>query len=500
VAYTSGRLPGSSGVPPFERDGAEARAVIAWIARQGWSDGRVAMYGTGYSAFAAWAAAKRPPAALKAIATDSAFAPGIDEPTRGGVFLSSGYRFARGASEDPPFNPLDEEDESYWRQLYANWYSSGNPYDQLDRGSGRSNPLFHRWLSHPNYDRFWQAMIPYGEEFASIHVPVLSVTGYYAAAQAGELYYLSEHAHYAPRAEHTLVIGPYDDAAVARGASATLRGYRIDPAAMVDLHELRYRWLDTILRDAPRPALLQGRINFEVTGANQWRHVESLDEMGNSSARFYLATTPSDLAPAGAMHVLAEQKSDKPSFVAQTVNFSDRSDADWVAPVELQGASAPTHYSVVFSSGPLRQATEFDGLFSGELDFTLNKADVDLTLALYQRLPDGTYLKLFDPAVELRASYVRDRTRRRLLTPGQRQQLKFHSDRIFSRGFQAGSRLVLVLSVNKRPDQELNYGTGQAVSSESMANAKVPLQIRWYDSSYIDVPIQLPPPPPQPTR
>ena len=44
---------------PYEHDGAEARAVIGWIAQQPWSDGRVGMYGSGYSAFAAWAAAKR---------------------------------------------------------------------------------------------------------------------------------------------------------------------------------------------------------------------------------------------------------------------------------------------------------------------------------------------------------------------------------------------------------------------------------------------------------
>ena len=44
---------------PFESDGDDARAVIEWIAKQSWSDGRVGMQGTGYGGFVAWSAAKQ---------------------------------------------------------------------------------------------------------------------------------------------------------------------------------------------------------------------------------------------------------------------------------------------------------------------------------------------------------------------------------------------------------------------------------------------------------
>ena len=62
---------------PFESDGDDARAVIEWIAKQPWSDGRVGMQGAGYGGYVAWSAAKRPAAALKAIATSDPMAPGI---------------------------------------------------------------------------------------------------------------------------------------------------------------------------------------------------------------------------------------------------------------------------------------------------------------------------------------------------------------------------------------------------------------------------------------
>ncbi len=59
-----------------------------------------------------------------------------------------------------------------------------------------------------------------------------------------------------------------------------------------------------------------------------------------------------------------------------------------------------------------------------------------------------------------------------------------------SRKLQAGSRLVLVLGVNKRPDREINYGAGNDVSEESVKDAGSPMEIQWYGGSYIDIPVR----------
>jgi len=115
---------------------------------------------------------------------------------------------------------------------------------------------------------------------------------------------------------------------------------------------------------------------------------------------------------------------------------------------------------------------------------------MDLNVALYELLPSGEYLQLFNPADEFRASYARDRAHRHLLKAGERQQLTIKGERLTSRRLQPGSRVVMVLGVNKRPDREINYGTGDDVSVESISDAQEPLKIRWYGSSYIDVPVQ----------
>jgi uncharacterized protein len=44
--------------------------------------------------------------------------------------------------------------------------------------------------------------------------------------------------------------------------------------------------------------------------------------------------------------------------------------------------------------------------------------------------------------------------------------------------------------VNKNGFAQVNYGTGKDVSDESIADAKEPLEVRWYNDSYVTVPIE----------
>ncbi len=485
VAYTHGKHDGAQRFVPFQHDGDDARAVINWIAKQAWSDGRVGMYGEGYSGFTSWAAATRVPAALKAIATSAGVAPGINVPMSGSVFQNSAYRWSLSVTDPKESDEKKYEDDALWRSLDQKWYTSGRSYRELGRVFGTHNPIFIRWLNHPSYDRFWQKMIPYRKQFAHINIPVLTTTGYFAASEPGALYYFTEHYRFNPHADHTLLIGPYDDSVMQRGIPAVLHGYEIDPAAVINLHGLRYEWFDHVFKGAATPALLKERINYEVMGAGSWRHAPTLEAMGKATQRFYLDATASREG-----YRLARRKNAKLAFVRQTVSLADRTDAGWMPPVDLISKNLVSHNSLLFASEPLSKPMEFSGLFSGRLDFTVNKMDVDLNIVLYERLANGDYVRLFNPTYEFRASYVRDRVHRHLLKAGERQELPLISERLTSRELQAGSRLVLVLGVNKRPDREINYGTGNDVSEESIADARVPLKIRWYNDSYMDIPIR----------
>jgi putative CocE/NonD family hydrolase len=485
VAYALGRQKSAAGFTPFLHDGEDARAVINWIAQQTWSDGRVGMYGEGYSGFVPWAAAaKKLPAALKAIATSAPNAPGINVPMEGNIPNNSAYAWSlevsgTGAAES------SNDDVAQWRALDQKWYRSGRRYRDMGRLFGKHNPIFIRWLNHPSYDGFWQQMVPYREQFAKINIPVLTMTGYFAASEPGALYYFAQHQRYNPHADHTLVIGPYDDAMMQRGTAAELHGYQVDAVALVDFRELRYKWFDHVFKGSATPALLTDSVNYQLMGSNEWQHAPSLDAMAGKSLRFYL-----DPGASGTIRRLTQHKKTNDAFVQQTVNFIDRTDAAWTpSPGFISRSLAPRH-GTIFISELLAKTTEFNGLFSGWLDFTVNKMDVDLNITLYELLANGDYVRLFSPTYEFRASYARDRSHRHILKAGERQELTFKSERMTSRQLKPGSRLVMVLSINKRPDREINYGTGGDVSEESIADGKIPLKIRWYSDSYIDIPVR----------
>jgi hypothetical protein len=485
VAYSRGKHGSLGGIVPYQHDGDDARAVINWIAKQPWSDGRVGMYGDAYSGFAAWAAAKKLPPALKAIAASAPSAPGVDIPMGGNIFQNSAYRWSSYVTNTNAADDASYYDDAAWHALDQQWYKSGRRYRDMGRLHRKPNPIFIRWLNHPSYDRYWQSMIPYREQFAHINIPILTISGYYAGSERGALYYFTQHHRYNPHADHTLLIGPYDDGVMQRGPLALLQGYQVDAAALVDLRDLRYQWFDHVFKGAATPALLKSQVNYETMGANEWQHAPSIEAMAAGSLRFYL-----DAAASGDGRRLTQHKGSAAAFVRQTVNFADRGDATWIPSTDLISKRLATHNDTMFVSEAFSKPTQLSGLFSVRLDFTVNKMDMDLNVILYERLGNGDYIRLFSPTYEIRASYAKDRVHRHLLRAGERQELTIKSERMTSRLLQPGSRLVMVLGINKRPDREINYGTGNDVSEESIADAKIPLKIRWYGDSYLDIPIR----------
>ena len=467
---------------PFESDGDDARAVIGWIATQPWSDGRVGMQGAGYGGYVAWSAAKQLPPALKAIATSDPMAPGIDVPMRGRIGLSSAYRWVYDMLSPPGEAAMND---AQWRKLDEDWYRSGHAYRDFPTLPGPGSAAFNRWLNHPSYDRFWQKWLPFGPEFAKLDIPVLTVTGYYSAGQTAALYYFTEHHKQAPNADHTLLIGPFDEQSVENGASeAAIRGSTPDAVARIDPNAARYEWFAHALGGADRPELLSNTVNYELAGANEWRHGASLAAVEQKRTRFYL-----EAAPGGTVNALAAKKRRSPTSLTATMSLRDRRDAEWRPSRAIVLDVLPAREgTALFMTEPFASPVDVAGRLSGVLDFTINKQDVDLVMMLYELRSSGEYVKLFDPAYAFRASYAKDRVHRHLLVAGVRQQLPFQSEKMVGHQLQAGSRLVLALGINKRADQQVNYGTGKDVSEESIADGRSPVRIRWHDGSFIEVP------------
>ena len=157
---------------PMSTTPATAHAVLDWIVKQPWSDGKVGMIGGSYSGFTAWAATKRRHPALKGIAVSAAAIPGQGLPMHNNVFLNANYPWAFYVTNN---KLLDEAvctpTTQRWQNLTRKWFQSGRPYREIDAVDGTPNPLLQRWLTHPAFDKYWQDMVPVRTRFRAHRHP-----------------------------------------------------------------------------------------------------------------------------------------------------------------------------------------------------------------------------------------------------------------------------------------------------------------------------------------
>lgn len=474
VVYSRGVRTNINDFVPYVHDGEDAREVIEWIAHQPWCDGKVGMFGGSYVGFVQWAVAKDPPPALKTIVPQVAIMPGFGAPMENNVFQSYQFGWANNILGYPPV-PQD---------LYDRWYESGAPYRTLDQLAGRPNRILQQWLDHPAYDAYWRSLVPTPVEYANLKIPILVTDGYYDGSNIGSMQYVRQYLKFNKHPDLYLVIGPYDHFGAQRSPKPVLQGYAIDPIAKINLRELTFAWLAYVLKGAAKPAILTNRINFEVMGADDWRHVSSLQEMHDDTLRFFLSP-----ARNGKDHLLDSRPPTQLGSLTETVHFHDRTTQNnyYTPSIVSDRLGSSASDSLVFISQPFEHALSIDGSFAGKLVVSIDKKDMDFYVAIYELMPDGKYFFL---AHDLgRASYARDRGRRELLVPGRRTEIPLADTNIVARRISKGSRLVVVLNVDKNAYMEINYGTGKSVADASIKDAAGPLRVRWYADSYITVPV-----------
>ncbi len=255
------------------------------------------------------------------------------------------------------------------------------------------------------------------------------------------------------------------------------------PWRTLDLQELQLDFLDYVLRGAEKPKLLSDRVNYQVMGANQWRHASSLGAMHGIPMRLYFSEQKDQ-----GLYSLPNRQPPSNTKVVHEVDLADRVKFHNAHSYAWRIVQDPLQLVTesIFLTAPFEAQTTLMGSFTGELLVNTNKKDFDLGITVFEAMPDG---KLFflGSGVQ-RASYAEDPSRRKLLVPGREQHVKFETT-MTSRQMQPGSRLMVLVDVVKNPIWQVNYGTGKDVSEESIKDAGEPLKIEILSGSYFEVPL-----------
>lgn len=483
IAYTRGKRFSQSDILPYENDGNDAYDIIDWISKQKWCNGSVGMYGGSYNGFTQWAACKKMHPVLKTIVPYVANRPGMGLPMENNVFINPNYEWSFYVGNNKYLDTIAGNDRQRFRKMQWKWWETGEAYKKLDSLDGSPNRLFQRWIKHPSFDEYWQKMAPYKNDFAQINIPVLVFDGYYNDSQNSSLYYIRELQKYNPKAPVYVVIGPYDHFGTQVGGEKELYDYKVDPVSIVNIKKITYQWFDYILKNGAKPEILKDKINYEVMGANEWRSAPSLDKMANGFLKLYLSDSKR-----GKFYSLKDKKAAQKKYLYQEVDFADRQiqNNDYY-PDPIIRKEIDTTNGFAFVSEPLKEPILINGSFLGEIKASINKKDMDIGVTLYEVMPNGEYFHL--SYFLGRASYVKDITKRNLLKPNEIESIPFSNTHLVSKQLSKGSRLLVVINVNKNPFSQLNYGTGKEVSDETIQDAKEPLKVKWYNDSFVKIPI-----------
>jgi putative CocE/NonD family hydrolase len=484
IGYTRGKRFSPNEIWPYEYDANDTYDVIDWISKQKWCNGNVGMFGGSYNGFTQWSSMKEKlHPALKTIVPYVANRPGMGLPMENNVFINPNYEWSFFVGNNKYFDTIAGNDRQRYRRMQNKWWETGAAYNKLDSIDGTPNRLFQKWISHPSFDEYWQNMAPYENDFAKINIPILSIDGYYNDSQNSGIYYLKEHYKYNPEAEHYLIIGPYSHFGAQRNGQKVINGYEVDANALIDTKKITYQWLDYILKEGKKPKILKDKINYQVMGANEWRSASSIENMSNKSLKLYLTNKKFKN-----YYSLSSKKPNTSNFLTQEVDFSDRE--NWnndYYPDPIIKDEIDTSNGFNFISEPLPEPVIINGSFTGEIIASINKKDFDFGVTLYELKPNGKYFHLSYTIV--RASFVQDITDRNLLTPNSKVKIPLNNTHLVSKKLSKGSRLIVYINVNKNPFSQLNYGTGKEVSTETIEDAKEPLKVKWYNESFVEIPI-----------
>jgi putative CocE/NonD family hydrolase len=484
IAYTRGKRTSPDKIFPYEHVANDAYDVIDWISKQSWNNGEVGMYGGSYNGFSQWAATKKMHPALKTIVPYVANRPGKGLPFENNIFVTPNYSWSLYVGNNKYLDDKTGNDRQRFRKMQNTWWDSGVAFKKIDSIDGTPNRYFQKWIQHPDFDLYWQKMTPQKEEFAAINIPVLTIDGYYNDSQNSSLSYVRDHYKYNSNPEHYVIIGPYSHFGAQRNGEKILNGYTVDENALIDTKKITFEWFDYIFKQGGKPKVLKDKINYQVMGANEWKSASSLEKMYDYKLKLYLTKQVS-----GDYYALDTQKPLQEKSFIQEVDYKERETAtnDYY-PDPIQRKELDRRSGFFFISKPFTESLLINGAFEGEIITSINKNDFDMGITLYEVLPNGTYFHL--SYFIGRASYAKNSSFRQLLLPNKKETIPFTNTHLVSKKLHIGSRLLVVINVNKNPFSPLNYGSGKNVMDETIEDAKEPLTVNWYNDSYIKVPIK----------
>ena len=248
---------------PYRADGKDGSAIMSWIAQQPWSNGKVATNGGSYLGKNQWMMAKEANPHHAAIVSYVAPADAFNDEVRYNGVPKVDLMYTWAVGMDGRVNQT--RNGWNWGQIMR-----GLPLHTLDEKAGRDVRFWRDLMQHDRLDDFYMPVQMTGF-YDRFDIPSFSVTGWYEGQLKGQV---QNHVETVKRSKtpdaHMLVIGPWLHAV---NRNRTIGERDAGAEAIIDLNQVRDRWLDHQMLGAARPDY--ARFLYFVPVLNEWRAADA---------------------------------------------------------------------------------------------------------------------------------------------------------------------------------------------------------------------------------
>ena len=481
---------------PLYGNGPDGADVIAWLARQPWCDGRVVTRGGSYRGMDQWQILAQHPAHLAAAVPTAAVYPGWDFPQFKGIFVSYMAQWLAYTSGQTGQDNLFG-DGKYWATRFVDAYESNRPFYTLADLTGSNRDAFLQWLDHPGDDDYWARYNPKPDDYKSIDIPILSITGYFDGDQPGALRYYREfmaNASANAKQHFYLLMGPWDHPGT-RHPQQKLGGLTFDKKSVLDIDQLHIDFFNWILKNGKRPDILKARVNYYVMGADEWRHADSLKDLSDHTLRLYLSSPDNDAHDVfHAGFLTAKQPGEQPAdtFTDDPLKLTPADDLlknsgdDYL----MQSPEAYKADRLVYASDPIPAPITVAGVMDLVANVSLDTPDGDVWAGVDAILPDGRTLVLGQDV--MRARFRHGTAKAEPAKSGEIEPWRFDGFYFTVRELPKGTRLRVVLAPLNIPDLQKNYNSGGRIGYETASDARTAtfsVHLDPQHPSYLELPL-----------
>lgn len=477
-----GRYDSDGEFTPNRGDGPDGSDVMNWIARQSWSDGRIATYGGSYLGKVQWEMAKQNnPHHVAIMSYVSPADDWNDESRYNGVpKLDLMYTWMMGmyGRVGHPAAGLD------WGKIMR-----GLPLTSLDTAAGRDMPFWRQVMLHDRLDAFWLPSQMTGS-YSKFDIPSFNVTGWYEGQLKGAVQnYTNAVKNSKKPDEHMLVIGPWLHGV---NRNRVIGDRDAGPHAIINLDSIRDAWLDSRLLGAAKVDL--PHVLYFLPVKNEWHSAASWPVPGTTFTSLYLASggKANTLHGDGSLgtNAAATQAAPSDSFTYDPANptpsLSSRTAG---ARGGLPQGSVDNRKNeerdevLVYTGEPLTQGMEVTGPVRATIYISTNVVDTDIALKLLDVYPDGRAHNISEGIA--RAKYRNSYSAPELMQPGKVYKIDVE---LFptSNWFEAGHRIRLEVASSDFPNFARNLNTANSDSGTEMkiAHTRI-LHTRQYPSAIV---------------